>query len=82
MISLDELKTIVASVLQVGSRLDTLGREDALLGGIPEFDSMAVVSLLTTFEETYGIEVDDDEISAENFLSLGNLQDFLNAHLT
>lgn len=81
MVSLEELKAIVASILQVGSRLDSLGRDDALLGGVPEFDSMAVVSVITTLEEDYGIEIPDDEVSAEHFESLGSLQDFVNARL-
>jgi len=81
MLSLDELKKIIADVLQTGDRLGPLGRDDALLGGIPEFDSMAVVSLLTRFEDDYGLVVDDDEISAEQFETFGNLQDFLNSKL-
>jgi len=58
-----------------------MGRDDALLGGIPEFDSMAVVSVLTTIEEEYGIVIDDDEVSAEQFETFGALQDFVNAKL-
>lgn len=82
MVSLEEVKAIVAGILQVGSRLNPLGRDDLLLGGIPEFDSMAVVTLLTTLEESYGIEIADDEVSAENFETLGSLQDFINAQLS
>tara|TARA_R110002110_G_scaffold414983_1_gene647348 strand:- start:34548 stop:34796 length:249 start_codon:yes stop_codon:yes gene_type:complete len=79
MLSLDELKTIIADILQIPGRLDGLGRDDTLLGGIPEFDSMAVVSVLTTVEDNYGITVDDDEISAEDFETFGALLDLLNA---
>ena len=81
MLSLDDLKKIVADILQVGSRLDSMGRDDALLGGIPEFDSMAVVSVLTRIEDDYGIVIDDDEIGAEQFETFGNLLDFLNSKL-
>lgn len=81
MISLEETKLFVARILQVGSRFDSLGRDDLLFGGIPEFDSMAVVTLLTTLEESYGIEIADDEVSAENFETLGALQDFINSQL-
>lgn len=81
MVSLQETKAIVAGILQVGSRLNSLDRDDLLLGGIPEFDSMAVVTLLTTLEESYGIEIADDEVSAENFETLGTLQDFINSKL-
>lgn len=81
MVSLEELKAIVAGILQVGDRLDSLGPDSALLGGVPEFDSMAVVSILTTIEENYGVEIDDDEVSAEIFESLGSLLEFVNSKL-
>ena len=81
MVSLEELKGIVAGILQIGDRLDALGPDAALLGGIPEFDSMAVVSILTTIEESYGVIIDDDEVSAEAFETLGSLLEFVNAKL-
>ncbi len=81
MISLEELKTVVADILQVEGRLSNLGADDALLGGVPEFDSMAVVSVLTSLEDNYGIFIDDDEVSAEQFESLGNLLAFVNGKL-
>ncbi len=81
MVTLEEVKAMVADILQVGSRLDSFGRDDALLGGVPEFDSMAVVTLLTTLEENYGIEIADDEVSADTFETLGSLQDFINAQV-
>jgi acyl carrier protein len=82
MVSLDELKAIVAGILQIGDRLNTVGPEAMLLGGIPEFDSMAVVSILTTIEENYGVTIDDDEVSAESFETLGTLLEFVNAKLS
>lgn len=81
MVSLEELKAMVAGILQVGDRLDILDADAALMGGVPEFDSMAVVSILTTIEENYGVIIDDDEVSAEVFESLGSLRDFVNAKL-
>lgn len=81
MVSLSQVKAIVADILQIGARLDLLGRDDLLLGAIPEFDSMAVVTLLTVIEESYGVEIADDEVSADNFETLGSLQDFINAQI-
>lgn len=80
-VSLEEVKALVADILQIGSRLDSVGRDGLLLGGIPEFDSMAVMTLLTTLEESYGMEIADDEIDADSFQTLGALQDFINAQL-
>ncbi|MGB1139927.1 MAG: acyl carrier protein [Halioglobus sp.] len=79
MITLDELKTLVGEVLQIPDRLSGMGENDVLLGGVPEFDSMAVVSVLTVIEENYGVMIDDDEVSAENFETLGTLLQFINS---
>lgn len=70
------VKDILINVLQLSS--DKQFDEDtSLLGSIPEFDSMAVVTVLTSIEETFGIEVDDDEISADVFESFGALCSFV-----
>ena len=79
MVSLEELKALIGEVLQISDRMDKLGENDILLGGIPEFDSMAVVSLLTVIEENYGIMIDDDEVSADNFETIGSLLQFVNS---
>jgi acyl carrier protein len=52
-----------------------------LLGAIPELDSMAVVSLITALEEQFGIAVDDDEIGAATFETLGSLAAFVEQKL-
>src|SRR6056297_1577502 len=52
-----------------------------VLGAIPEMDSMSVVSILTTLEEQYGIMVDDDEIDADVFATVGSLTIFLESKL-
>ena len=49
----------------------------ALLGALPEFDSMAVVNVIGALEENFGIEFDDDEISAEIFESVETLVQFV-----
>ncbi len=81
MASLEEVRQIVGDMLQLGERTASLQADSALLGGIPEFDSMAVVSVITALEDQYGIMVEDDDISAETFETLGNLLDFVNSKL-
>ena len=51
--------------------------DTTLLGGIPEFDSMAVVTVITALEDNYGFVVDDDEISADTFATVGTVVDFV-----
>ncbi len=78
MVSLEEIKAIIGDVLQIADRMGDLGADDPLLGGIPEFDSMAVVAILTTIEDNYGVIIDDDEVTAEHFESIASLLDFVN----
>lgn len=52
-----------------------------LMGALPELDSMSVVSILLSFEEQYGITIDDDEVGVEAFATVGSLTDFLAARL-
>lgn len=78
MVTLSEMKEIVGEVLQLGDRVDDFDESTPLLGSVPEFDSMAVVMVLTSIEENFGISVDDDEISAEVFETIGSLLHFVN----
>ncbi len=75
--TLDGVRNLLKSALQLGERADRLTEGSALLGAIPELDSMAVVTLITTMEEQYGIQVDDDEVSADTFATVGTLSRFL-----
>lgn len=77
MVTLEEIKEIVGNVLCLGDRIQGLDAASPLLGHIPEFDSMAVVSVLTSIEDQFGVFVEDDEISAETFESIGSLHQFV-----
>ncbi len=75
-----DVKNILVNVLQLHD--DFMVNDDApLLGAIPEFDSMAVVSVLTELEEKFGFFVDDDEIDAEIFETVGSLVEFVEQKL-
>ncbi|MFP4560548.1 MAG: acyl carrier protein [Thiohalorhabdus sp.] len=81
MASVEEVRQVVGDVLQLGERTASLGRETPLIGNIPEFDSMAVVSVVTSLEDQFGVVIEDDEISAETFETVGSLVDFVNSKL-
>jgi acyl carrier protein len=78
---LKEVTRALDDVLSLKGRAAGFTRETHLLGSIPELDSMAVVTLITTLEERFGIVVDDDEIDGGTFATVGSLADFLNAKL-
>lgn len=73
---------ILDEVLSLNGRSAEFSRDTPLLGAIPELDSMAVVSLITALEDRLGIEVDDDDIDASVFASVGTLTDFATERLT
>ena len=54
-----------------------LNRDSLLFGNLPELDSMAVATVLTALEDRFGILIDDDEISADLFETVGTLADFI-----
>ena len=78
---LDEVKTVVGRTLQLGSRVQAMNESSALVGAIPELDSMAVVSVITALEEHFEITVADDEIGAAAFETLGSLARFVEGKL-
>ena len=63
--------------VSAGGRAAGFTRETPLLGAIPELDSMAVVSLITSLEERFGFVADDDEVGADTFATVGSLADFV-----
>jgi acyl carrier protein len=79
MTTLEQVRDIVGTVLQLGERTAGMRADTALLGAIPEFDSMTVVAVLTALEEHYGFTVADDEVDAAVFESLGTLARFVQA---
>jgi acyl carrier protein len=76
----EEVIKTLRSVLHLELTLQ-LHADTALLGSIPELDSMAVVSILTTLEEQFGLVVDDDEVDGRTFASVGSLTGFVRAKL-
>lgn len=78
---IEEVKNILSDVLSLGERKNFLKEDSALLGSIPELDSMAVINVITALEEHFDITVDDDEISAKTFETLGSMTRFVEQKL-
>jgi acyl carrier protein len=79
--TLSRVKSILRAGLSLGERADALTAATPLLGGLPEFDSMAVVTIVTMLEDELGIAVNDDELSADVFATVGSLTEFVAAKL-
>ena len=77
MVEFDEVKLLIGEILQLGERVEAFALDTPLLGSIPEFDSMAVLTLIHALEQQFGIQIADDEISAETFETVGRIYDFV-----
>lgn len=74
---LQEVLRLLDEVLSLEGRSATFSRDTPLLGAIPELDSMAVVSLMTAMEDSFGITIEDDDIDGDTFATVGALVDFV-----
>lgn len=70
----------VIGILRAALALDerqVLVADTALLGALPELDSLALVTLLQALESEFDLAVEDDEVSAALFESVGSLSSFV-----
>ncbi|WP_433532680.1 acyl carrier protein [Micromonospora sp. CA-263727] len=75
--TVDEVREVVVSVLGIEDRAAALDASTPLLDNLPELDSMAVLELVAAIEERFGFTVDDGDVSAELFETLGSLAAFV-----
>jgi acyl carrier protein len=71
-----EVLRVLDETLSLGGRSSAFTRSTPLLGAIPELDSMAVVTLITSLEDQLGITMDDGDIDGDTFATVGALVDF------
>ena len=70
----DNVRSLLVDVLGLAkSRVAKFDDETELFGALPEFDSMAVATLLTEMEERLGILIEDEDVEAEDLMSFGRL---------
>ena len=75
-----QVESILKSTLLLGN--DYVFESDTvLLGAFAELDSMAIVAILSSIEESFGIQIHNDEISADVFETFGSLVHFVNSKL-
>ena len=71
------LRALLADTLGLApSRIATFTEQTELFGALPEFDSMAVATLLTGLEERLAVLIEDDDVDAEDFATFGTLLAF------
>lgn len=73
----DNLRALLSEVLGLPrKRVDGFVADTQLFGALPEFDSLAVATLLTGLEEKLHILIEDDDVEAEDFMTFGRLLAF------
>lgn len=71
------LRDLLVEVLGISaSRFAAFDEGTELFGALPEFDSMAVATLLTGLEERLGVLIEDHDVEAEDFATFGRLVAF------
>ena len=68
----------VAEVLEIKDRGGTLDASTPL-ASMPELDSLAVLELVVELEQRFDITIEDDDVTAEVFDTVGSLAAFLEA---
>lgn len=76
-----EVLKVLDEVLNLQGRAAAMDRDSPLLGALPELDSIAVVAVITTLEERFEFTIDDDELDASRFETVGALTDFVTSKL-
>ena len=72
------LRALLADTLGLPlSRIAKFGEATELFGALPEFDSMAVATLLTGIEELFAVLIEDDDVEAADFATFGTLLAFV-----
>jgi acyl carrier protein len=74
-------KDILRTALQLGARANALRSDSPLMGSFPEFNSLTVVAIVSAIEEHTGCAVNDAEITAGVFETVGSLADFIERKL-
>jgi acyl carrier protein len=74
-----EVLSVLNAVLSLGGRSAGFTRATHLLGALPELDSMAVVTLITTLEDRLGIVIPDDDLNGDTFATVGSLVDYVSS---
>lgn len=75
------LLELLDEVLGLGGRAAAFTPDSPLLGALPEFDSLAVLGLISALQKRFGIEIHDDDIDPDIFETVGSLQRFIEARI-
>ena len=73
------LREILAQAM--GINTSRFGADTALLGAVPELDSMSVMEVVMAMEQRFAVDLADEDLDADVFASFGSLERHLLRHL-
>jgi acyl carrier protein len=79
--TLDGVKVVLIETLGIEDRATSITPDMPLFGSIPELDSLAVVEVVTSLEERFGFQIEDDDFTGDVFETVGSLAEFVEQNL-
>lgn len=73
-------ENVVRTCLQLDETVE-LKSETYLMGNFAEFNSLTITTMIAEIEDVTGCGIDDDELSAELFETVGSLAEFVQMKL-
>ncbi|HEV8565167.1 MAG TPA: acyl carrier protein [Actinomycetota bacterium] len=76
----DRIRAYISEEVLLGDTMKSLENDTPLLDGI--LDSLALTQLVGFIEEEFDTEVDDADITSDNFRTVGDIERLVRARMT
>lgn len=80
-VAINDIIQIVVTVTGDTNIGNDMTSSTALLGAIPEIDSMGIINIILAIEKQFGFQIDDEEVEQSVFESVGSLHGFVEMKL-
>jgi acyl carrier protein len=80
--TVEQVKSVLVATLGIEDRADSVDASTPLLEDLPELDSLAAMELVVALQAHFDITIEDDEVNAETFETLGSLAALIDGRLT
>jgi acyl carrier protein len=71
----DRIRNFILTEIMFGDSGTALEDDTPLLKGV--LDSLALMQLISFIEQEFDIEVDDEEVTANNFMNVADIEKFI-----